>query len=148
VKAWTLAHLGKPGIGYVVTPRQELHHDLLGERSARNLPRHTETQADNANHKTTLPLPGASRKCHSKHGSLPGLLSQRTDGGAWQSGDDHDERDFYLRLAEQNGWNVRELARQIDADLFERALLAPLQLSTALREMYPSAGEVSEMLTC
>ncbi|MEY4510408.1 MAG: hypothetical protein RLZZ450_2530 [Pseudomonadota bacterium] len=53
-----------------------------------------------------------------------------------------EERDFYLRLAAQNGWNVRELARQIDAGLFERALLAPPQLSTALREMHPAAGDV------
>jgi predicted nuclease of restriction endonuclease-like (RecB) superfamily len=53
-----------------------------------------------------------------------------------------EERVFYLRVAAQNGWNVRELARQIDASLFERALLAPPKLSTALREMHPEAAAV------
>lgn len=53
-----------------------------------------------------------------------------------------EERAFYLRVAAQNRWNVRELARQIEASLFERALLAPPQLSTALREMHPEAPAV------
>jgi predicted nuclease of restriction endonuclease-like (RecB) superfamily len=42
-----------------------------------------------------------------------------------------EEREFYLRLATQNRWPVRELARQLDAALFERAVLNPPKLSTA-----------------
>ena len=30
------------------------------------------------------------------------------------------EREFYLRMAARHGWQVREVARQIDAALFER----------------------------
>ena len=52
-----------------------------------------------------------------------------------------EEREFYLRLATRNRWNVREVARQIDAALFERTALAPPKLSTALREVHPAAGD-------
>lgn len=52
-----------------------------------------------------------------------------------------EEREFYLRMAEQQGWTVREVARQIDGGLFERALLDPPKLSTALREMRPQVAE-------
>ena len=52
-----------------------------------------------------------------------------------------EEREFYLRLAAQQGWPVREVARQIDSGLFERALLDPPKLSTALREMQPQAEQ-------
>lgn len=45
-------------------------------------------------------------------------------------------------MATRNGWQVREVARQIDGALFERAVLNPPKLSTALRELHPSAGEV------
>ena len=48
-----------------------------------------------------------------------------------------DERQFYLRLAVQQRWPVRELARQIDGGLFERAMLNPPKLSTALRDSLP-----------
>ena len=48
-------------------------------------------------------------------------------------------REFYLRLATRNRWNVRELARQIDSALFEREALAGPKLSTALREIHPEA---------
>jgi hypothetical protein len=34
-----------------------------------------------------------------------------------------EEREFYLRMAVQQRWSVREVARQIDAALFERAVL-------------------------
>lgn len=50
-----------------------------------------------------------------------------------------EEREFYLRMATQNRWSVREVARQIDAALFERAVLNPPKLSTALRESHPQA---------
>jgi predicted nuclease of restriction endonuclease-like (RecB) superfamily len=51
-----------------------------------------------------------------------------------------EEREFYLRLATQNRWPVRELARQLDGALFERAVLNPPKLSTALRELHPAAS--------
>lgn len=50
-----------------------------------------------------------------------------------------EEREFYLRMAVQNRWPVREVARQIDGALFERAVLNPPKLSTALRELHPQA---------
>ena len=52
-----------------------------------------------------------------------------------------EEREFYLRVAAQNRWKVREVARQIDSGLFERAVLNPPKLSTALREMQPEASQ-------
>jgi len=52
-----------------------------------------------------------------------------------------DEREFYLRLAAQQRWQVREVARQIDSGLFERALLDPPKVSTALREMEGHTGQ-------
>ncbi len=51
-----------------------------------------------------------------------------------------EEREFYLRQAAQNHWPVREVARQIDSALFERAVLNPPKLSTALRELHPAAA--------
>jgi predicted nuclease of restriction endonuclease-like (RecB) superfamily len=52
-----------------------------------------------------------------------------------------EEREFYLRMTAQQGWQVREVARQIDSGLFERALLQPPKVSTALREMQPQAAQ-------
>ena len=52
-----------------------------------------------------------------------------------------EEREFYLRLTAQQGWQVREVARQIDSGLFERAVLDPPKLSTALRELQPRAEQ-------
>jgi len=52
-----------------------------------------------------------------------------------------EEREFYLRLAAQQRWPVREVARQIDSGLFERAVLNPPRLSTALRELQPQADQ-------
>jgi predicted nuclease of restriction endonuclease-like (RecB) superfamily len=51
-----------------------------------------------------------------------------------------EEREFYLRLAAQQRWKVREVARQIDSGLYERALLDPPKVSTALRESQPHAA--------
>ena len=53
-----------------------------------------------------------------------------------------EEREFYLRMAIRQGWSVRELARQIDGALFERAVLNPPKVSTALRELHPGAEAV------
>ena len=50
-----------------------------------------------------------------------------------------EEQEFYLRMAIQQRWPVREVARQIDSALFERAVLNPPKLSTALRELHPGA---------
>jgi len=47
------------------------------------------------------------------------------------------KRECYLRMATQNRWPVRELARQIDSALLERCVLNPPKLSTALRELHP-----------
>lgn len=53
-----------------------------------------------------------------------------------------DEREFYLRMAVQMRWNVREVARQIDAGAFEQAIVAPPKLSTTLRELHPDADRI------
>lgn len=53
-----------------------------------------------------------------------------------------EEHEFYLRMAMQHRWPVREVARQIDSALFERAVLNPPKLSTALREIHPGAETV------
>lgn len=50
-----------------------------------------------------------------------------------------EEREFYLRMAMQHRWQVREVARQMDSQLFARAVLDPPKVSTALREMHPQA---------
>lgn len=52
-----------------------------------------------------------------------------------------EEREFYLRMAAQQRWQVREVARQIDTGLFERAVLDPPKLSTALRDRQPQAEQ-------
>ncbi len=44
-------------------------------------------------------------------------------------------------MATQNCWSVREVARQIDSALFERTVLNPPKLSTALRELHPQADD-------
>jgi predicted nuclease of restriction endonuclease-like (RecB) superfamily len=53
-----------------------------------------------------------------------------------------EEREFYLRMAAQQGWSTRELARRIDSALFERAVLNPPKVSAALRELHPGAEAV------
>lgn len=50
-----------------------------------------------------------------------------------------EEREFYLHMATQNRWPVREVARQIDGALFERAVLNPPKVSTALKQRQPQA---------
>ncbi len=50
-----------------------------------------------------------------------------------------EEREFYLRMTARNRWPVREVARQIDAGLFERTVLDRPKLSTVLRVLHPEA---------
>ena len=40
----------------------------------------------------------------------------------------------------QSRWPVREVARQIDSGLFERVVLNPPKISTALGELHPAAA--------
>ena len=51
-----------------------------------------------------------------------------------------EEREFYLRMAVQQRWGKRELEQQFRSALFERAVLNPPKLSTALRDMHPQAS--------
>lgn len=53
-----------------------------------------------------------------------------------------EEREFYIRMAGKNRWPVRELARQIDAGLFERTVLNPVKVSPAVTQLHPGAAEV------
>jgi predicted nuclease of restriction endonuclease-like (RecB) superfamily len=50
-----------------------------------------------------------------------------------------EEREFYLRMAIQNRWQVREVARQIDSQLFARSVLNLPKISATLNENYPKA---------
>ena len=47
----------------------------------------------------------------------------------------------FLWVASRNRWQVREVARQMNAGLFERSVFNPPKLSTALRELHPQAAE-------
>ena len=53
-----------------------------------------------------------------------------------------DERLFYLDLSVQQKWTFRELERQLDSALYLRQQSSPVKLSTALRELHPSADYV------
>lgn len=53
-----------------------------------------------------------------------------------------EERQFYIRLAAQEKWSSRDLERQLAGALFERAVLNPPKVSTALRQLHPGAEEV------
>jgi predicted nuclease of restriction endonuclease-like (RecB) superfamily len=46
-----------------------------------------------------------------------------------------------LTVVTQQRWSVRELHRQLVGGLFERAVMDPPKLSTALREMQPHAAQ-------
>jgi predicted nuclease of restriction endonuclease-like (RecB) superfamily len=50
-----------------------------------------------------------------------------------------EERAFYLQLAIREKWSSRELERQLDGCLFERAVLSPPKVSPALTRVYPEA---------
>ena len=53
-----------------------------------------------------------------------------------------EERDFYLRMATQEKWTSRELERQFKAALFERVVLKPTKVSSAVRQSHPQALQV------
>jgi predicted nuclease of restriction endonuclease-like (RecB) superfamily len=53
-----------------------------------------------------------------------------------------EEREFYLRLAHRDRWSRRDLERQLAGALFERAMLNPPKVSSALRELHPGAEAV------
>ena len=53
-----------------------------------------------------------------------------------------EEKEFYLRLAIKERYSVRELERQIDSGLFERAVLSRKKVSTSLTQKHPEAPEV------
>ena len=50
-----------------------------------------------------------------------------------------EEREFYLRTAIQEQWSSRELERQFKAALFERTIIEPAKVSTALRQSHSEA---------
>jgi len=52
-----------------------------------------------------------------------------------------EEREFYLRMATRSRWSVREVARQINASLFERSVLHPTKSSKALAALHPQAAD-------
>ena len=55
----------------------------------------------------------------------------------------HDEeREFYLRLAIRERWSKRELERQLNSALFERAVLSPPKVSAALTQIHASAATI------
>jgi len=53
-----------------------------------------------------------------------------------------EEREFYLRLAADRRWSTRELERQIDGCLFERAVLNPPKVSAVLTQLHPDAAAI------
>jgi predicted nuclease of restriction endonuclease-like (RecB) superfamily len=53
-----------------------------------------------------------------------------------------EEREFYLRLAKRDRWSRRDLERQLAGALFERAVLSPPKVSTALRQLHPGAEAI------
>jgi predicted nuclease of restriction endonuclease-like (RecB) superfamily len=50
-----------------------------------------------------------------------------------------EEREFYLRLCLREGWSKRELERQINTALFERAVLDPPRVSALLAPVHPGS---------
>lgn len=53
-----------------------------------------------------------------------------------------EEKEFYLRLTVQERYSVRELERQIDSGLFERAVLSRKKAPIVLTQKHPNAPEV------
>ena len=53
-----------------------------------------------------------------------------------------EEREFYLRLAIQERWSKRELERQFNTALFERAVLSPPKVSPTVRQSHPEAASI------
>ena len=52
-----------------------------------------------------------------------------------------EEREFYLRMAIRERWPSRQLDRQFNACLFERAVLSPPKVAAVLRQSHPEAAE-------
>ncbi|MCI0490232.1 MAG: PDDEXK nuclease domain-containing protein [Blastocatellia bacterium] len=53
-----------------------------------------------------------------------------------------EEREFYMRLAIRERWSKRELERQINMALFERAVLNPPKVSAAMMQLHPAAETI------
>lgn len=53
-----------------------------------------------------------------------------------------EERAFYLQLAVRERWSKRELERQLQGALFERALLSPAKASAAVAQTRPEALDI------
>jgi len=53
-----------------------------------------------------------------------------------------EEREFYLKMAAQEKWSKRELERQYDTALFERAVLSPAKVSPLVTQIHPHAASV------
>ena len=53
-----------------------------------------------------------------------------------------EQREFYIRLAVRERWGSRELERQLEAAAFERAVVAPTNVSPVLRPTRPRALEL------
>lgn len=53
-----------------------------------------------------------------------------------------EEREFYLKMAAQEKWSSRELERQYDTALFERAILTPAKVSPLVTQIHPDAASV------
>ncbi|RUA29139.1 MAG: DUF1016 domain-containing protein [Bacteroidetes bacterium] len=58
------------------------------------------------------------------------------------STNNNEEREFYIRLTIKEHLSFRELERQIDSGLYERALVSNGKLSAVLREIHPSASQI------
>lgn len=52
-----------------------------------------------------------------------------------------EEREFYVRLAGQNRWSVREVARQINTASFERTVLSPPKTLNSVATIASNGGE-------
>ncbi len=53
-----------------------------------------------------------------------------------------EEREFYLRLAVREKWGKRELERQLNGALFERAILTPPKVSPVVRQIHAAAETI------
>lgn len=53
-----------------------------------------------------------------------------------------EEREFYLRMAVRERWTKRELERQLNGALFERAVLSPAKVSPPVAQLHPDAVSV------
>ena len=53
-----------------------------------------------------------------------------------------EEREFYLRLSSREKWSSRELERQLNSALFERAVLSPPKVSRAVTQIHATAASI------